>query len=410
MAFIWAFSMIRRVKFSNFYSFGEEREVDFTVGAKAPDTEAYVPSQFGDRVSKVLVAFGNNASGKTNLIRVFAFLRWLFVESFQFDPDEGLPYFTNFFSDERSNPTHFCVDFEIEDKLYVYDITMSRHSILSESLRLKSANDGKSKYLYRRHFDGNSREFEIEINTKARVFTLPREYRAPYTRRNASLISIGAQVGEEVCVSIRDYWKDSICNVTEATRVHIHTNNILQDIVGLHDEDMESFERTKELLRNFDLGLTDISLRHVQQTSEDGSDESHPILIGMHRSGNVHFQLESDGTRALYIHTARLVEVLEMGSLAALDELDADLHPLHLERLLDLYVSGEVNRRGAQLICTCHTASIMNSLDKYQILLLEKDENDSSQVYRLDQVEGVRADENYYGKYLAGAYGAIPDV
>jgi hypothetical protein len=35
---------------------------------------------------------------------------------------------------------------------------------------------------------------------------------------------------------------------------------------------------------------------------------------------------------------------------------------------------------------------------------VEKDENGESQTYRLDDVQGVRVDDNYYAKYMAGTY------
>ena len=45
-------------------------------------------------------------------------------------------------------------------------------------------------------------------------------------------------------------------------------------------------------------------------------------------------------------------------------------------------------------------------MDKYQITLVEKDEHGVSDTWRLDDVNGVRHDDNYYTKYIAGAYNA----
>jgi hypothetical protein len=52
----------------------------------------------------------------------------------------------------------------------------------------------------------------------------------------------------------------------------------------------------------------------------------------------------------------------------------------------------------------------LSKLDKYQIVLVEKDENGMSDTWRLDDVAGSRLDENYYAKYMAGAYGAVPKI
>ena len=49
-------------------------------------------------------------------------------------------------------------------------------------------------------------------------------------------------------------------------------------------------------------------------------------------------------------------------------------------------------------------------LDKQQIFLVEKNKQGISDGWRLDEMEGVRADDNYYAKYIAGTYGAVPDI
>ena len=40
----------------------------------------------------------------------------------------------------------------------------------------------------------------------------------------------------------------------------------------------------------------------------------------------------------------------------------------------------------------------------------EKNEDGISEAWRLDEVSDVRSDENYYTKYIAGAYGAVPKI
>ena len=71
--------MIRKVKFSNFYSFNKEQEIDFL--AKKKKTYDYYQSQTGDRVTKSAGFIGGNASGKTNVMRLFSFFRYFACES-----------------------------------------------------------------------------------------------------------------------------------------------------------------------------------------------------------------------------------------------------------------------------------------------------------------------------------------
>ena len=70
----------------------------------------------------------------------------------------------------------------------------------------------------------------------------------------------------------------------------------------------------------------------------------------------------------------------------------------------------EINQHNAQLIFSTHSHEVLNMLCKEQIVLVEKDAELSTEAYRLDEVEGIRADDNIYAKYMAGAYGAIPEI
>jgi len=45
---------------------------------------------------------------------------------------------------------------------------------------------------------------------------------------------------------------------------------------------------------------------------------------------------------------------------------------------------------------------------KSQVMLVQKDEDCESTASRMDAVEGIRNDDNFYAKYMAGAYGAVP--
>ena len=59
--------MIRKVKFSNFYSFYKEQEISFL--AKKKKTHDYYFSDSSDQISKVAGFAAGNAAGKTNDMR-----------------------------------------------------------------------------------------------------------------------------------------------------------------------------------------------------------------------------------------------------------------------------------------------------------------------------------------------------
>jgi predicted ATP-dependent endonuclease of OLD family len=81
-----------------------------------------------------------------------------------------------------------------------------------------------------------------------------------------------------------------------------------------------------------------------------------------------------------------------------------------LNPILDLFFSPKTNPKNAQIIFTCHSVEVLSLLHKSQVVLVEKNQDCVSDAWRLDSIKGVRADDNLYAKYMAGAYGAIPQV
>ena len=92
-----------------------------------------------------------------------------------------------------------------------------------------------------------------------------------------------------------------------------------------------------------------------------------------------------------------------------MDELDNDLHPHLLPRLLDLFKHKHSNPHDAQIIFSCHTPEILNLLYKHQVYMVQKN-NQESESWRLDEVTGLRADDNIYAKYMSGALDAVPNI
>ena len=75
--------MIKWYKFNNFHSFLDETYVDFTSGPKSSDSDIDFDLDMNIKVSKVAAILGANGSGKSNLMKPLAFLRWFLTSSFK---------------------------------------------------------------------------------------------------------------------------------------------------------------------------------------------------------------------------------------------------------------------------------------------------------------------------------------
>jgi hypothetical protein len=80
-----------------------------------------------------------------------------------------------------------------------------------------------------------------------------------------------------------------------------------------------------------------------------------------------------------------------------------------------LFQDSETNPRGAQLIFNSHEASLLGDsveervLGRDQIWFTEKSHDGASRLYALSDL-GPRIDEAIGRRYLAGRYGATPDL
>jgi hypothetical protein len=141
---------------------------------------------------------------------------------------------------------------------------------------------------------------------------------------------------------------------------------------------------------------------HLRHQTEDGEAEAWLPL-----------SKESAGTITLLQITADLFSVLEHGSLLAIDELEASLHPMLALEIVRLFNDPEQNPNGAQLIFTTHDTNLLGgildepALRRDQVWFTEKDRGGATHLYPLTDFH-PRAEENLERGYRQGRYGAIP--
>jgi uncharacterized protein len=261
-------------------------------------------------------------------------------------------------------------------------------------------------YLFVRDWDDKSNSYNI----KQQDFDFaPKEARR--VRPNSSLISTAAQYGVALAQYLASVSVQS--NIVVSGRMPYRPEIELPNAARHFSQNLEQQQEMIRLLKSWDLGLTDVQLREV--TLQGLGQESSKIWLpfGLHasRDGGTHeltFADESSGTQSAFVLLSRLLQALSFGGLAVIDEFESDLHPHMLEPILELFANPKANPRKAQLLFTCHAAEVLGLLHKSQIMLVEKSDACESAAWRMDDVKGIRTDDNFYAKYMAGAYGAVP--
>lgn len=398
--------MLRRFKVKNFYSIYEELDISLLVSQRVPEDYRSLVTDDGTRVCKLLALIGANGSGKTTLLKSLAFVHWFVAHSFVAqEPQADIPVSHHFLGADE--PTEFTIEFDFQGDLWRYDLVLDAQRVLHESLHKYGY---RFAYIFKR--DWLEQEQRYQVATKPE-FDFPAK-EAGRARQNTSLLATAAQFNVPLAVDLTRL--NVASNLNQAGKYSLdEVGQLLEAAEFLHVRDA-TLHSVNHLLGNWDLGLSGVKIveRKVPVQQNKGKEKTFFMPYGQHELYGQTFDLplyaESSGTRSAFSLLSKVLPVLEEGGLAIIDELESDLHPHMLSAFLDLFISPESNPHGAQLLFSTHSHEILNSLLKEQILLVEKDESLNTDAYRLDEVEGVRADDNFYAKYMAGAYGAVPEI
>lgn len=223
---------------------------------------------------------------------------------------------------------------------------------------------------------------------------------------SGSLLSITRNLNTNIPTNeALNFWKNVVSNVGYRGRGTLSVESAAKEYYSRP----EMLRTAVRYMKTFDLGLHDITLKKISSEEKSASDRILPIFIHANSESMwpLSYTMESEGSRSLFKLLVDLIPVLETGGLAIFDEIDNDLHPLMMEKIMQLFQSGKTNPNQAGIIFASHNADFLSKLDKENIIFVEKEKDLSSHIWKLSEMSGIRRFENYTAKYLSGAYGAI---
>lgn len=397
--------MLHSYAFSNFQSFRARTEVSLRLNAKVPPVGWEARSPAGHRLSTVAAVIGANGSGKTALLKPLVFLAWFMRASFMAPADAPIPITPHFSAPQEPSE----IEVEAEDAaghLWRYVVRLTQQRVLHEALYQQKVKG--FSYVFVRDWDEAAQAYQIKQQDFGMASAEARK-----VRPNASLVSTAAQYGVPKALML--------------TRIHLQTNvastgrrpfwagNDLPLAAEHFALNEAQHAQMVDLLTSWDLGLSGVQLRQLKSElpGEDPRTVWFPFGVHTDRAGQpreLPFFDESSGTQSAFVLLSRLLPALSQGGLVVIDELENDLHPHMLEPILDLFAHEQTNPHKAQIVFTCHAMEVLNLLHKSQVMLVEKDAACESTAWRMDSVQGIRSDDNFYAKYMAGAYGAVPQL
>ncbi len=411
--------MLHYIKFKNFLSFRDEQELSFEATKDTDHDEFYtVEIENKGKVYRILKAaflYGANASGKSNLMKVFNMIMTTIIQPR--DRNQSLPCIHFAMNTTSSDVTsYFELSFFINSIRYLLQVEFDSMQVYSESL------------------------FFFPNNIQARIYerTVTADHNASYkwgdqaswgagdkkalrsnTLYNMTFLSAIARtdVGESEVAKVYDYFEKHYLSPVypDVSLAHWTSKRV--------DGDERWKDSVLELLQKADFNITDIffknedaginsELKHdISSTIETMPEQRREIFFSHTTEGgktDMSASFESAGTLRYYGLSGPLVKTIRENCFLPVDEIESSLH---YELVLHYVKTFLLNSKPqSQLLLTTHNTMLLGEPDlirKDSVWFTEKDESGASELYCLADLK-PRKGVSWLNAYKAGKFGAKP--
>jgi len=381
--------MLVQFSFKNYGSFKEETTFDMRA-IKAYKEHPYnlIDENGKNPIIKVATIYGANASGKSTFVDAYHTYGDIIRNSFsaknkeKTEPFLSQNYIPFLFDDESDKlPTEFEA---------IYDDTCIHY-----------------EWLYKK-----------SLTAKRQVITTILE-------RDHDNISLGASVKAACEKYVEDIDRDVLAlsffsSLKLRTRVFQIALECVMSIlpVRITSDDTTDFFMSYYFSRNFDddkekqkllsfLEAIDISIKDIEVEKLNGNMKVYTHHVGKNgKDYRVSIDVESDGTKKVIALYSLVSLAIITGNGLIIDELNAQLHPLLLKYIVDLFYAADTE---GQLIYTTHDTVLLDKkyMRRDQIWFTDKNLSGESSMYSLAEFK-LRNDQSFEKEYLGGSLGGIP--
>lgn len=394
--------MLIRFSFKNFKSFKDENCLDMEATSLKEHEYNIVKTDNGDYL-KVAAIYGANASGKTNVLQAFGYMRNRILKTD--DSKNNSPIEENVYTYMiNNNPISLEVEILAKNnKIYKYGFELLKDSFISEWLFEKRVNK------FYTIFERDNNKVTLKNNNKSVGYA------------NIDISSLFLNIYSKID-SNNDDFKNVINWFKNANYLNLG-NPIFESEVNnrislkiLSDENYK--KELIKFLKTFEPGIEGIEITPDSVEAVIKNNGAVKIEL-IHKGENgikkaLPIYLESNGTMKMFHLFDHFMESLKNGMVLLIDELDAKLHPLLTRYIINLFHKNETNIGNGQLIYSTHDTVNLNkdTFRRDEIWFAEKDRDGISKIYSLSDYKindtKVRNDATYNKDYLTGRYGAIP--
>lgn len=400
--------MILKIELENFFSIKEKVCVDFcAANIKTANSKALADNVMdwkGTKVLKSIGLFGQNASGKSNIIKAIKFCCAMVLESHLHNEGTIFKFVPFKFDGYDQKPSTFLMNLVCEDVEYEYSFTLTRTEILSESLFYYP--NGRRAKLFTRN--GDSYSFSSSI-------VRPNDVVVNTSRKNLFL-SRASSMNRDFAKKLYNYFNEKFLlglvdngNMELTEKYFEKYKELILRALAICDSDISDIRLAHQYVQA-PLPMIDkdmISLKEMQMHEM----EFLRFFTKHRHNPTIEFDMnteESDGTRHLFYILLRLLDVVRNEKSLMLDEFDANLHTRLADFILDLIHASTKS----QILYASHNTNLIDvkRLRRDQIVFVNKRTDGSTELYSLYDYKDFRENMDAEKGYIQGRFDAVPLV
>lgn len=439
--------MLIKVSVENFRSFDKQEEVSMVSSSKMQTNKNHKIKIKQVNLLKNAVVYGANASGKSNLVRVFDFIKASVAEGI---PVNAANDFCKSREENKTRESVFELQFTVGEKFYAYgfSVVLNQRKITEEWL-YELLQDGSSRNLFIRE-KGQMPRLGDGVSPSTAEKNRFAVYAEDFVGHDSQLFLTEMNRGKKYEEDSKLLFFRYVFGWILDNIIVLNPNTVITNFENYSEQSLESIN---QLIQTFDTGISEVRTRKITmdelskmippeilsgiitslknqmqltsmpqiqmswRTAESffnikimGNEEPEiSTLILKHGKSFFDFDFteESDGTKRMFDLVDMLLTQRE-DTVYVVDELERSLHPKLTEHFLKLFMEAHDGAR-MQLIFTTHEDTIMDQelFRRDEIWFVERDASNNSTIYSLDRFK-ERYDKKLSKAYLEGRYGAIP--
>jgi AAA15 family ATPase/GTPase len=419
--------MIIEFKFKNVLSFKDWTILDFRVDKKEEKKfNGWGSMNIGrEKLIKVVSLYGANASGKTNLIKVFEILKSI-IFSKKESKDEKINIIPFLFDEiSKNKPSEFEILFYYQNVKYKYILKVDANQIHYESLEYYPRR--KPTMIFERKTENEISK--ISFNNFLKIDEIIKKEIEAKCIKNISVFKAYKQtnVSNEIIENALIFF-----NNIEGINIafwelfeFINMNLRKGEIVYSENSDDESIvDKFKDevlfFLKNTDFNISDFIFEEIEASIGNKTEKIKVIKSFIHKikneSGNIEYKelplkLQSQGTKKIITFLSLLLKNIKQNNKVILiDEIENSIHPLLLKHFIKKLL--EMNNN-FQIIFTTHYDPILEwdeIIRKDFVWFTSKREDGTSELYPLTDFKGLSRITSLKKAYNYGNFGAIPNI